>query len=95
MAVGRYFSVNDYDLAFNLQKHFHEYVAIYTSLHYPDSKKPLPTKERGELTLKLEESITKINLLAMKMRQLQPDIATADYQASEKQTVMSAPPILN
>jgi hypothetical protein len=76
MVASSYFIANDYDLAFNLQKHFHEYVALYTKLHYPESKNTVSHKERCEIILRLQEAVKEIALLGMKMKQFKTETET-------------------
>jgi hypothetical protein len=68
-----YFVAHDYDLAFNLQNLFHEYVSLYTKLHYPDNKDELFNKERRELNMKLRKSSSQMALLVLKMKELKSD----------------------
>jgi hypothetical protein len=87
MVASSYFIANDYDLAFNLQKLFHEYVALYTKLHYPDSKNA-SNKERHELTFKLQEAKNEIALLAMKIKRFQAE--TEIVKHPNHQTISAA-----
>lgn len=79
MVSGSYFIANDYDLAFNLQKLFYEYVALYTKLHYPKNKNSISNIERRELTANLREANNEIALLAMKMKQFKSDAEIEKY----------------
>jgi len=69
MVTSSNFIANEYHLAFNLQKAFHDYVALYTQLHYPENRETVANKDRQELTLKLQESVNEISLLALEMKQ--------------------------
>ena len=73
MVANSNFIANDYDLAFNMQNLFHEYVGMYTKLHYPDPKNALTNAERRELTLKLQESINDMALLAIRKKNFKLD----------------------
>jgi hypothetical protein len=88
MVASSYFIANDYDLAFNLNKLFHDYVALYTKLHYPENKRAISNTERRELNLKLQEAVNKITLLAMKMKQFKSDAELVEYP--NYQTISSA-----
>lgn len=57
MAVSRYLVTNDSDLEFNLQKLFHDYVALYVKLHFPDSRNAVSHAARRELILKLQKAV--------------------------------------
>jgi hypothetical protein len=69
MVASSNFIANDYHLAFSLQKRFHEYVALYTQLHYPENRETISNKDRQELTLKLQEAMNEISLLVLEMKQ--------------------------
>ena len=73
MTARSYFVAHDTDLAFNLQKSFHDYVALYTKLNFSESKNTLSNAERRELTLKLQDSVNDMSLLAMKMKRFKTD----------------------
>jgi len=74
MVASRYFIAQDYDLAFKLQNLFHEYVGLYTRLHYPDSKNPASNLERRELAMKVQDAMNDITLLALQMKQFNSDV---------------------
>ena len=69
MNNNQYFIAKDYLRAFELKNLFHKYVVIYSQLYYPDGETQLSNKDRYELTLKLDESMNEITLLAMKMKE--------------------------
>ena len=73
MIKNQYFIAKDYLRAFELKNLFHKYVVIYSQLYYPDGNEPMTHKDRQELTLKLEESMNEITLLAMKMKEAKQD----------------------
>ena len=73
MIKNQYFIANEYLRAFELKNLFHKYVVIYSQLYYPDGNEPITHKDRQELTLKLEESMNEITLLAMKMKEAKQD----------------------
>ncbi len=75
MARGNSFVVNDSEVAENIEKLFHEYVAIFIQLHYPDGNNAVSDAERRELSLKLKESVNDITLLGLKHRRKKPDAA--------------------
>ena len=85
MAASKYFVANDYDLAFNLQKLFHEYVALYTKLNYPDNGNEISNKERRELDLKLLDAVNEMSLLVMKMKRFKSD--TEILKSTHHQTI--------
>lgn len=69
MVASSKFIANEYHLAFNLQKCFHKYVALYTQLHYPEHPESISNKDRQELALKLQEAIYEISLSALELKQ--------------------------
>jgi competence transcription factor ComK len=73
MVANSNFISNDYDLAFTLQKLFHEYVAVYTKLNFSDSQNSVSNAERRELNAKVQDYLNEINLLVMKMKRFQAD----------------------
>ena len=73
MDNSQYFIAKDYLRAFDLKNLFHEYVVIYSQINYPDGEEPLSKKDRYELTLKLEETMNKITLLVLKMKEAKPE----------------------
>lgn len=75
MARGNSFVVNDSEVAENIEKLFHEYVALFMQLHYPDGNKTVSVDERRELTLKLKESVDDITLLGLKYKRKKPEAA--------------------
>jgi hypothetical protein len=83
MAASGNFVVNDSDLAFNVQMLFHDYVATYKKLHYPDSKNAISNAERRELASKMQGSINEINLLVLKMKRFQPDTEIVTYNSHQ------------
>lgn len=90
MVASSYFIANDYDLAFNLNKLFHDYVALYTKLHYPESKRAISNIERRELNLKLQQAVNEITLIAMKMKQFKSDSDTEIVEHPNYQTISAA-----
>ena len=73
MVANHHFIANDYLRAFDLKNLFAKYVVYYSNLHYPDSPEPLSSKERHDLTLKLEEVMNEMSLLVLKMKDFKPD----------------------
>lgn len=75
MARGNSFVVNDSEVAENIEKLFHEYVALFMQLHYPDGNIAVSDAERRELTLKLKEAVNDITLLGLKYKRKKPEAA--------------------
>ena len=88
MVANNYFVANDYDLAFNLQNLFHEYVTLYTKLHYPENQYDVSNKERRELTYKLQESTHAMALIVTKMKRFKS--GTETLNKANHQTVDAA-----
>jgi len=88
MVASRYFIAQDYDLAFKLQNLFHEYVGLYTRLHYPDCKNPVSNIERRELATKVQDAMNGITLLALQMKQFNSDIEVE--QRPDQQTISAS-----
>lgn len=84
MAVGSYFVANDPDLEFNLQKLFHDYVALYLKLYFPESKNALSHATRRELILKLQEAVNEMALLVAKMKRFKSDTGTLKLQSATR-----------
>ena len=72
------FIAKDYLRAFDLKNLFHKYVVLYTQLNYSESAEPLSSKDRHELTLKLQETMNEISLLVLKMKESKSDIDALD-----------------
>jgi hypothetical protein len=68
------FIAKDYLRAFDLKNLFHKYVVLYTQLNYSDNADPLQSKDRHELTLKLQETMNEISLLVLRMKESKSDI---------------------
>ncbi len=68
------FIANDYLRAFDLKNLFHKYVVLYTQLNYSENSEPLPSKDRHELTIKLQETMNEISLLVLRMKESKADI---------------------
>ena len=68
------FIAKDYLRAFDLKNLFHKYVVLYTQLNYSESAVPLSSKDRHELTLKLQETMNEISLLVLRMKESKTDI---------------------
>ena len=83
-----YFVAHDTDLTFNLQKSFHDYVALYTKLHFPESKNALSNAERRELILKLQDLVNEMSIMFMKMRRFKTD--TEIVKRKNHQTISSS-----
>lgn len=77
MAASSSFVKNNSEFAENIEQLFHEYVALFVKLHYPDSGNTVSDEERRELTLKLRESVNEITMLAMKRKHVKVDAETA------------------
>ena len=73
MTASQHFIAKDYPRAFELKKLFHKYVVYFSQLNYADSKEPLSSKERHELTFKLQETTNEMSLLVLKMKELKSD----------------------
>ena len=84
MDNSQYFVAKDYLRAFDLKNLFHEYVVIYSQINFPDGEVALSKKDRYELTLKLEETMNKITLLVLKMKEPKSE------NGSEKKTILPA-----
>jgi hypothetical protein len=63
------FIAKDYLRAFDLKNLFHKYVVIYSQLHCRDSAEPLSSKDRYELNLKLQEAMSEMTMLVLKMKE--------------------------
>ena len=68
------FIAKDYLRAFDLKNLFHKYVVLYTQLNYSANEEPLSSKDRHELTLKLQETMHEITLLVLRMKESKADI---------------------
>lgn len=79
MAASSYFAANDSDLNFNLHKRFHDHVALYTKLHFPENKSAVSNSERRELSLKLQESVNDMSQIALKIKQFKSDTKIVKY----------------
>jgi len=90
MVARSYFIAQDYDLAFKLQNLFHEYVGLYTKLHYPDSKLPISNIERRELAMKMQDAMNGITLLALQMKQFKSDIEGGQHSDQQAMRLISS-----
>ena len=85
MAVSRYLVTNDSDLEFNLQKLFHDYVALYVKLHFPDSRNAVSHAARRELILKLQKAVNEMALLVSKMKRFKSETGHLKLQPATRQ----------
>ena len=72
MVAHHHFIANDYLRAFELKELFAKYAVCYSNIHYPDGE-PLSSKDRHDLTLKLEETMNEMTLLVLKMKETKQD----------------------
>jgi hypothetical protein len=73
MAATSYFAEKDYDLTFRLRELFLKYTALNAEIHNARSNKTGKDAEIFELAAKLRETVSEINLLVMKVKQLHSD----------------------
>ena len=69
MNDSQYFIANDYHRASGLKNQFQKYVELFTQLNYPNGEKPLSSKDRQELTMKLEEAMNDMSLHVLKLKE--------------------------
>ena len=72
MVANHHFIANDYLRAFELKNLFSQYAVYYSNLHYQEGE-ALSSKDRHDLTLKLEETMNEMSLLVLKMKESKPD----------------------
>lgn len=85
MNTDQCFIAKDYLRAFDLKNLFHKHVVYYTHLHHHDSTEPLSSKDRHELSLKLDETMNEITLLVLKMKE-----SKQTTKAAVKETKLAA-----
>ena len=88
MVARSYFIAQDYDLAFQLQNLFREYVVLYTRLHYPDN--PISSLERRELAAKVQSAMDGISLLALQMKQFKSDAEGGQHPDQQAMRLISS-----
>ena len=73
MVANHNFIAKDYLRAFDLKSLFVRYTVYYSKLNYPDGDEPLSSKDRHELTLKIQETLNDMSLLVLKMKETKPN----------------------
>ena len=86
MAANHHFIANEYLRAFDLKEIFAKYAVYFASLHYPDE--PLSSKDRHELTLKLEEAMNEMTLLVLKMKEPKSDLDKSEKAVSHSHVTL-------
>lgn len=79
-----YFIAKDYLRAFDLKNLFHKYVVVYTQLNYTESCEPLSSKDRHELTLKLQETLNDISLHVLQMKEAKSGAEIPKHSSSSR-----------
>ena len=85
MTASQCFIAKDYPRAFELKNLFHKYVVYFSHLNYADGEEPLSSKERHELTFKLQETLNEMSLRVLKMKE-----SKFDSEAHNSSTLLVA-----
>ena len=79
MANSNLFEADDFEFSENIEKLFHEYVALFIQLHYPSSGHAVSDEERRDLTLKLRKAANDMTVLGINRKRFKSDAESVNY----------------